>query len=331
MSGYAGRRVLVTGADGFIGSHLFERLLADGAEVRALCQYNSNSSLGWLDTIDPDGLASADIRLGDIRDAGFVRSLLDDVDTVFHLAALIAIPFSYVAPNSFVETNVVGTLNVLEAARAHQTPRVVNTSTSEVYGTPATTPITVDHPLQAQSPYAATKVAADQLCHAYAMSFGVNVATLRPFNTFGPRQSLRAIIPTILAQMLAGADTITLGSLAPRRDFTFVTDTVDGFVRIGTAPTEPGTVIQLGTGVAPSIAELVELCREVTGSEAVVVTDDQRIRPEASEVQHLLSDPSEALRLLGWRPTTELDDGLRRTAEWLEGSPMLERAAHYHR
>lgn len=331
MSDYAGRRVLVTGADGFIGSHLFERLVVEGADVRALCQYNSHSSLGWLDTVDPETLAAADLRLGDIRDAGFVRSLMDDVDTVFHLAALIAIPFSYIAPNSFVETNVVGTLNVLEAAHALETPRVVNTSTSEVYGTPRSTPITEDHPLQAQSPYAATKVAADQLCYSYAMSFDVNVTTLRPFNTYGPRQSLRAVIPTILAQMLAGRETITLGSLAPRRDFTFVDDTVDGFVRIGSADVAPGDLIQLGTGVAVSIGDVVELCRNVTGSEALVVTDDQRVRPEASEVQVLLSDPAEALDRLGWKPTTDLASGLSRTAEWLKGSEMLDRSAHYHR
>lgn len=331
MSEYTGRSVLVTGADGFIGSHLFERLVAEGATVRALCQYNSNSSLGWLDTVDRDLLATADIQLGDIRDAGFVRALMDDVDTVFHLAALIAIPFSYVAPNSFVDTNVGGTLNVLEAARSHHTPRVVNTSTSEVYGTPRTTPITVDHPMRAQSPYAATKVAADQLCHSYAMSFDVNVTTLRPFNTYGPRQSLRAVIPTILAQMLAGSDTIALGSLAPRRDFTFVEDTVDGFVRIGSSDAEPGSVIQLGTGVAPSIGELVDLCREVTGSHAAIVTDDKRVRPESSEVRVLLSDPTATLDKLGWKPTVDLVAGLGRTAEWLSGSATLERATHYHR
>lgn len=247
MSGIG--RALVTGADGFIGSHLVERLLDNGVEVSALCMYNSNGSLGWLDEV-PGIWDRANVHLGDVRDSEFVSRLVEGHDTVFHLAALIAIPFSYEAPRSFVETNITGTLNVLEAARRHDGTRVIHTSTSEVYGTPKTTPISEDHPIQPQSPYAATKASADDLCRAYASSFGVDVLTLRPFNTFGPRQSLRAVIPTVLMQMLSDATEIRLGSLHPKRDFTFVEDTVDGFVRIGGSSLEPGQTVQLGTGRA---------------------------------------------------------------------------------
>lgn len=324
-------RALVTGADGFIGSHLVDRLLDDGVDVRAFCIYNSNGSLGWLDELDVDRRSALDTYLGDIRDERCVRNAIQGIDVVYHLAALIAIPFSYQAPASFVETNVRGTLNVLEAVRDAGTARMVNTSTSEVYGTPETTPITESHPLRGQSPYSATKIAADKLCEAYAFSFDTPVTTLRPFNTFGPRQSLRAVIPTILAQMLAGVDEVRLGSLSPRRDFTFATDTADGFARMGAADLKPGTTIQLGTGVAVSIAELVELCREVTNSGARIVEEQQRTRPERSEVQVLLSDPTRAAEELGWRPAVDLPSGLERTAEWLRDRVDARRVAHYHR
>lgn len=326
------RSVVVTGADGFIGSHLVERLVTEGAKVRALCQYNSNGSFGWLDALSPATTQLVDVRLGDIRDGGFVADLVEGAEVVFHLAALIAIPFSYLAPESFLETNIRGTFNVLEAARIHRVGKVINTSTSEVYGTPLTTPITVDHALRAQSPYAATKVAADQLCLAYAASFDLNAVVLRPFNTYGPRQSMRAVIPTILAQMLAEVEEIRLGSLHPRRDFTFVADTVDGFVRLASLETTGGEVIQLGTGTAVSIGELVDICREITGSKASVVADDDRVRPDASEVQVLLSDPSGAFESLGWAPSTSLADGLRKTADWIAGSPTwLSAASRYQR
>jgi NAD dependent epimerase/dehydratase len=330
--GLDGARVLVTGADGFIGSHLVDRLLSDGAKVRALCCYNSNGSRGWLDDVeagsDSDGLECV---LGDVRDAGMMRSLMDGIDIVFHLAALIAIPYSYQAPASFIDTNVTGTLNVLEAVRHAGVRRMIQTSTSEVYGTPRQVPITETHPLCGQSPYAASKIAADQLCEAYARSYRTPVVILRPFNTYGPRQSARAVIPTILSQLLTGATEIHLGSLHPRRDFTYVTDTVDGFVRMAVADLEPGTLVQLGTGKAVSIGELLALCVVITDADIVPVTDPQRVRPERSEVQVLQSDPSLARSLLGWRPTVRLQNGLSETARWLRGRVNPLAAARYER
>lgn len=326
----SGARVLVTGADGFIGSHLTERLLAEGAQVSAFCVYNSNGSLGWLDELAQWRIEKVDVRLGDIRDARFVAAAVQDVDLVFHLAALIAIPYSYHAPASFVDTNVIGTLNVLEAARDAGV-RMINTSTSEVYGTPESVPINETHRLRGQSPYAATKIAADQLCEAYARSFDTQVVTLRPFNTYGPRQSARAIIPTILGQLLAGAKSVRLGNLAPRRDLTFVTDTVDAFVKIATADLPPGDVVQLGTGDAISIGELFQVCCDVTHTIAGIEPDPERVRPDASEVQVLLSDPSKASDVLGWQPSTSLVEGLNHTASWLRPRVDPARAARYHR
>ncbi len=241
-------RVLVTGADGFIGSHLSERLVSLGAEVRAFCFYNSNGSLGWLDTIDPAVRASLETRLGDIRDARFVEQACVGVDTVFHLAALIAIPYSYIAPESFVDTNVKGTLNILEGTRRAGCRRIVNTSTSEVYGTPASVPIRETHALQGQSPYSASKIAADKLCEAYHCSFALPVVTLRPFNTYGPRQSTRAVLPTLLVQLLTGKKEVELGRLDPSRDLTFVADAVEGFVRAGEVEGIDGEVIHSRNG-----------------------------------------------------------------------------------
>jgi UDP-glucose 4-epimerase len=330
--GLAGRRVLVTGADGFIGSHLVERLVRDGAEVRALCLYTSQGSHGWLDETPADVRDAVDLRLGDVRDAGLVRGLVDGRDLVLHLASLIAIPYSYLAPSSFIETNVNGALNLLEAVRASGAT-MINTSTSEVYGTPETVPITEAHPLRAQSPYAASKIAADKLCESYAASYAVDVATLRPFNTFGPRQSMRAVIPTVLTQLLAGAPTLRLGNLSPRRDFTFVSDTVDGFVRAASVGMMPGEVVQLGTGRTVSIGELVDLCREVTGREdAEVVVEDARVRPDGSEVEVLLSDPAVAQQRFGWTPEVDLEVGLRATAAWIgDRRPDSDAAARYVR
>ncbi len=330
MSALRGRRVLVTGADGFIGSHLTERLLAEGADVRALCIYTSNGDRGWLEEMAPDALDALDVRLGDIRDPGLVRDAVEGCDIVLHLAALIAIPYSYMAPASFVATNISGTLHVLEACRATGAA-MVHTSTSEVYGTPQHTPITEDHPLQGQSPYSASKIAADKLAESYACSFDVPVTVLRPFNTYGPRQSARAVIPTILGQLLAGEREVRLGSLDPRRDFTFVADTVDGFVRMATAGLAPGTVVQLGTGTSVSIGELFAQCCAVTGVDATPVTEDVRVRPANSEVQVLLSDPGRAGELLGWAPTTDLATGLAATAAWLDGRVDARRARQYQR
>lgn len=326
----AGRQVLVTGADGFIGSHTAERVLAAGARVRAMCLYNSFGSRGWLDTLPDDVVGAMDVRLGDIRDSGFVESVTDGVDIVLHLAALVAIPYSYIAPRSFVETNVTGTLNVLEAAKRHGVARVVHTSTSEVYGTPESLPIRETHPLQGQSPYSASKIAADQLCEAYWRSFGVPIVVLRPFNTYGPRQSMRAVLPTILGQLLAGQSRVRLGDVRPRRDLTFVTDTAEAFVRAATMAGLDGEVVQLGTGSAVSIGELFDLAQRVLGTSATIERDEQRLRPERSEVMALQSDPAKAALLLNWRPAISLEEGIRRTADWCAAHLSPSRVGQYH-
>jgi len=317
MSLLNGRKVLVTGADGFIGSHLTERLLKDGAYVRAFCFYNSQGSRGWLDGLEPNEPEGLEVVLGDIRDRDVVAAACRDVEVVIHLAALVSIPYSYAAPDSFLTTNAGGTLNVLEGARAAGCSRVIHTSTSEVYGTPDTVPIREDHALRAQSPYSATKIAADKLCEAYARSFGTPVVVLRPFNTYGPRQSARAVLPTILTQLLAGKTRIALGNLTPKRDFTFVADTVDAFVRAATASIVPGEVIQLGTGQAYSVREVFELATRIVGVEAEIETRDERVRPAGSEVEILLSDPKRAADVLGWRAMTTMEAGLQTTAGWL--------------
>lgn len=314
-------QVLVTGADGFIGSHLVERLVAEGVQVRAFCLYNSRGSWGWLDDSAPDVRAALDVRLGDIRDARFVADAADGVEIIFHLAALIAIPYSYTAPESFVDTNVRGTLNVLEAARRAGVRRVIATSTSEVYGTPAILPITEEHALNAQSPYAATKVAADQLTLAYHRSYGLPAVILRPFNTYGPRQSTRAVLPTILRQLLAGCAEVRLGRQDPRRDLTYVADTVDGFVRAATSAGIDGATIQLGTGRSESIGDLFEIARRLVGVDAIPVEDPSRVRPDASEVLVLQSDPTRARDLLGWEAKTSLENGLLQTIAWLRAHP----------
>jgi NAD dependent epimerase/dehydratase len=304
-------KVMVTGSGGFIGSHLVERLLRDGHEVAALVRYTSTGTAGFLEPLREH--PALQVTLGDVADARLVREVMAPVDAVLHLAALIGIPYSYRAPSSYVGTNVTGTVSVLEAARDLGTARVVLTSTSEVYGTAITTPITEAHPKQAQSPYSATKIAADALGEAWAKAFSLPVVILRPFNTYGPRQSARAVIPTILRQLAAGSDTIALGSLWPQRDFTYVDDTVAGFLAAMTAAGIEGSTIHLGTGTAISIGDLVELCQEVAGRTVTVRHDDRRERPDASEVALLLSDPTLARELLGWSPTTSLRDGLERT------------------
>lgn len=327
---WQGKRVLVTGADGFIGSHLVERLAAEGARVRAFCCYNSQGLLGWLEDSLPEVRSALDVRLGDIRDLRLVESAAQDMEVVFHLAALIAIPYSYMAPESFVETNVRGTLNVLEAVRRGGVGRLVQTSTSEVYGTPATLPIRESHPSNAQSPYAATKVASDQLALSFQRSFGTPVVVLRPFNTYGPRQSTRAVTATILSQLLSGGKEIKLGRMDTKRDLTFVADVVEGFLKAGSVPGLEGETIQLGTGRAVSIGELFEMACRVVGVKASVLHDERRLRPEASEVLALQSDPSRAQEKLGWKAAVSLEDGLRHTAEWMRAKGDLYRPDFLH-
>jgi NAD dependent epimerase/dehydratase len=317
---WSGRRVMVTGADGFIGSHLTERLVHLGADVRAFCLYNSNGSLGWLDKSEADIRDALDVRLGDIRDARFVAESCRGVDTVFHLAALVAIPFSYVAPQSFVDTNILGTMNMLQGVRDAGCQRLVQTSTSEVYGTPDSLPISESHALKGQSPYSASKIGADKLCEAFFASFQTPVVTVRPFNTYGPRQSARAVIPTILSQLLTGRKRVRLGNTTPKRDLTFVSDTVEGILAAGSRPGIDGETVHLGTGCTYSIGEVFDVACRVCEAQATIERDAERIRPELSEVMVLQSDPSRADRLLGWKAEVTLENGLRRTAEWIRSN-----------
>jgi dTDP-glucose 4,6-dehydratase len=309
-----GCRVLVTGAGGFIGSHLAEALVEAGAKVRAFVIYDSLGSSGWLDHSARRG--DMEIIAGDLADRDSVRAAMEGCEIVFHLGALIAIPYSYRAPLSYVKVNVEGTLNVLQAARDLGVRRVVHTSTSEVYGTARYVPIDEAHPLQAQSPYAASKIGADKLAESFHLSFGLPVVTVRPFNTFGPRQSPRAVIPTIALQCLTGGD-IRLGNLDPTRDFTFVSDTVSGFLRAAEAEGAVGRTINLGTGREVSIGDLVRLTGEATGVNPRVVQEEKRVRPRASEVERLVADAARAKEDLGWEPQVTLEDGLRRFVAWM--------------
>lgn len=314
-SHWAGKAVLVTGAGGFIGSHLVDRLAIEGAEVRAFLHYNSRGdvgALGWESDLD-----AVDLRFGDLRDEDALVAAADGCDTVLHLGALIAIPYSYLAPRDVVETNVLGTLNVLSAARRVGASRVVCMSTSEVYGTPEGPVITERDRLNAQSPYAASKIGADQLALSFHRSFGQPVGVVRPFNTYGPRQSARAVIPTILAQGLAGRP-LELGSLHPVRDFLFVEDTIAGVLDFAAWDGAPGSLLHIGTGEGVRIEEVVRLAGEVLGRELEVRLDEQRVRPDASEVQRLVCDASRAREALGWEPQVSLRKGLERTADWIE-------------
>ena len=314
------KRILVTGADGFIGSHLVETLVRDGYDVRAFVFYNSFNSWGWLDKAAPDVAGKFDVVAGDIRDPHGVRDAMRGCQVVLHLAALIAIPFSYHSPDAYVDTNVRGTLNVLQAARDLGVEKLISTSTSEVYGTAQFVPITEAHPLNAQSPYAATKVGADQLALSFAYSFDMPVAVLRPFNTYGPRQSARAVIPTIIGQIAAGERRLKLGALHPTRDFTFVGDTARGFIQAAACDGTIGRVTNIGSGFEISIGDTVALIAEAMGAEVEVVADNARMRPAASEVERLFAGTDEAVRLFGWNPEhggrEGFKRGLARTAEW---------------
>jgi dTDP-glucose 4,6-dehydratase len=323
---WRGKVALVTGAGGFIGSHLVETLAELGADVRAFVHYNALGTHGWLDGSPAAGRNT--VIAGDVADADSVRDAMRGADTVFHLAALIAIPYSYRAPRSYVRTNVEGTLNVMQAAREIGVRRVVHTSTSEVYGTAQYVPIDEAHPLVGQSPYSATKIGADKIAESFQRSFGVPVVTVRPFNTFGPRQSARAVIPTIVAQVLAG-DCVRLGSLAPRRDLSYVSDTVDGFIAAAASPLAPGETINLGSGREISIGDLAQRIARIAERPIRIEADAERLRPEASEVDRLVADIAKARRLLGWEPRVLLEDGLVRTIGWMGTNLDRYRAGAY--
>jgi len=320
------QRVVVTGAGGFIGSHLIERLVELGARTVAFVRYTSSGTWGWLDTSPVKN--DVEVVAGDVADRERLREAIGGADVVFHLAALIGIPYSYHAPASYVRTNIEGTLNVLQASLDAGARRVIHTSTSEVYGTALHVPIAESHPLQGQSPYSATKIAADMLAESFARSFGLPVSILRPFNAFGPRQSLRAVIPTIIAQALSEPE-IRLGSLTPTRDFTFVLDTVEGFIRLAETEGIDAKTVHIGSGVEISISDLAQRIIRLIGRDVPVRSDDARVRPERSEVERLVADTSRAQAELGWRPRVSLDEGLRRTIDWVREQHHRLRPAAY--
>lgn len=310
---WRGCRVLVTGAEGFIGSHLVGSLLREGAIVKAFVYYNPFGRKGWLEGLESE----VELVQGDIRDSHRVLAAVQHQDAVFHLAALIGIPYSYEAPESYVSTNVLGTLNVLNACRVTQVQRLVHTSTSEVYGTACRVPIDESHPLQPQSPYSASKISADMLAQSFSLTYGLPVVIVRPFNTYGPRQSMRAVIPTILSQLYDGTMELRLGSLDPRRDFNYVEDTVRGFMAVAACDRALGHVVNIGSGRDVSVGELVEMLMEITSRRANIVTEAKRVRPEKSEVLRLVCDNTRAREWAGWEPQVSLEEGLRRTAEWV--------------
>src|SRR5580693_7731187 len=324
----------VTGAEGFIGSHLTEALVRRGYQVRAMALYNMHSSRGWLDTLDPEIASEIEVVFGDIRDPGSVRSFVEGAGSVYHLAALGSVPYSYVAPRSFVDTNTIGTLHVLEAVRACQTPRLVHTSTSETYGTARTVPISESHPLQAQSPYAASKTGADKLAESYYLSFGLPVVTLRPFNTFGPRQSTRAVIPQVITQLASGSKQLMLGALDPTRDFSYVLDTAEAFITLGEAPASAviGELFNCGPGDDIAIGKLAEDIVRLMGAEADIVEDPKRLRPKDSEVMRLVCDATKLRERTGWQPRCTRDEGLLETIAWYRDPANLARfkTGEYH-
>lgn len=323
-------KVLVTGSDGFIGSHLTEELVKKGYQVRAFVYYNSFNTWGWLDTLPKEIMDNVEIFQGDIRDSNGVEEAMLGVDAVFHLAALIAIPFSYHSPDTYVDTNVKGTLNVLQAARKLQTQRVLVTSTSEVYGTAQYVPIDEKHPFQGQSPYSATKIGADRLAESFYRSFQLPVTIVRPFNTYGPRQSARAVIPTIITQLLAGKTEIKLGSLTPTRDFNYVKDTVNGFVEIYRSDKTIGEEINIATQKEISIGELAEELIKQINPNAKIICEEQRLRPEKSEVNRLLGCNEKIMRLTDWKAQYSLEEGLRNTIEFLKENLQIYKVDTYN-
>ena len=324
------KKILVTGADGFIGSHLTEALLDRGYEVKAFVYYNSFNSWGWLDSLTPERLKQIEIFSGDIRDPNGVRTAMDGVDMVFHLAALIAIPFSYHSPDSYVDTNIKGTLNVLQAARTLNLDRIVITSTSEVYGTAQYVPIDEKHPFQGQSPYSATKIGADRLAESFYRSFGLPISIARPFNTFGPRQSARAVIPTIITQLLAGKKEIELGSLTPTRDFNYVKDTVSGFIAIAESENTVGQEINIATQQEISIGDLAKEIISQINPKVSIVCDEQRMRPENSEVNRLLGSNEKIKRLTNWSPKYTFEQGIAETIDWIRNNMGVYKTELYN-
>ena len=313
-------QVLVTGAGGFIGSHLTEELVKAGYKVRAMVHYNSNNNWGWLDTFQKEIIDNVEVFPSDIRDPYAVRKAVAGCDAVYHLVALIAIPYSYIAPASYIETNVMGTLNVLQACLDEGVSRLIHTSTSETYGTAQYVPIDEKHPLVGQSPYSASKIAADKIAESYHLSFDLPVSTIRPFNTFGPRQSARAVIPTIISQVLSGAEVINLGSLTPVRDLTYVKDTVSGFMAAANSDNNIGKVTNIGSGEGIAIGDLARLILEIVGTSIKIECDTQRTRPENSEVMELVCNNTKASERLRWEPRYSLRKGLEETIEWMRGN-----------
>ena len=317
------KNILVTGADGFIGSHLTEMLVKRGAKVKALSYYNSFNYWGWLEALDC--LNEIEVVSGDVRDPHFCKEITKDIDVIFHLAALIAIPYSYIAPDSYVDTNIKGTLNICQAAKENGCERVIHTSTSEVYGTAQYVPIDEKHPLQPQSPYSASKIGADQMAMSFYLSFGLPVTTARPFNTYGPRQSARAVIPTIIGQIAAGKKQIKLGDLTPTRDFNYVLDTCRGFIALAESDKTIGEVINIGSGVEISVGDTLDLIKKIMDSDVEFITDKQRLRPEKSEVFRLCCDNTKIHELTGFLPEYSLKKGLKETIDWFTNSGNLSR------
>jgi NAD dependent epimerase/dehydratase len=313
------KTILITGAEGFIGSHLTENLVARGARVRALAMYNAFNKWGWIDSFQHNGKNGLSVLCGDIREADFLKVALEGVDIVFHLAALISIPYSYISPSSYVKTNIEGTLTLLQTARDSNVEKIIHTSSSEVYGTARYVPIDEQHPLQGQSPYSASKIGADMIAESFYRSFNLPVTTIRPFNTYGPRQSARAIIPTLIVQMLT-RDTIRLGSLHPVRDFTYVTDTVEGFIAAAEAEGIGGEVINLGTASGIAIGDLADKLMRMLGKTVAIECEEQRTRPAQSEVNRLICNNQKAEALIGWQPRVNLDEGLEKTIDWFRAN-----------
>lgn len=329
-SNWQEKSVLVTGAGGFIGSHLTEHLVELGAKVKTFVRYNSRNNYGLLELLPKEKLESIEIIMGDLRDADAVSHAAENVDIIFHLGSLIAIPYSYVHPRENIETNILGTLNVLTAAKKNGVEKTVHTSTSEVYGTAKYVPIDENHPLQGQSPYSASKIGADKIAESFYRSYDLPVAIIRPFNTYGPGQSARAVIPTIISQALTG-EKIALGSLHPTRDYTFVRDTVDAFIKIAESPKSIGEVINIGSNFEISIGNLAEKIISLIGKDVKIISNDSRFRPNKSEVERLWCDNSKSKELLGWSPTISLENGLKETIKWISANISLYKPEIYNK